>query len=338
MTDLFRSTPEFSIDLGTTQSIIFKKNRGLIVREPTMIAYDIKSETILGQGQGALALLEKRSKRVKVVSGFSQGMIADASCMFQLFRSWKRTLELSFIDEYIFPNACVVVPLCLDEVHAHALQTLMTDVGLNPKFIGSITALALSVGHDPFDPIARLILDMGGGKIDIGIISGGIIIKKETLLSGGNTLDQLLSGYLFTRYGIDVSSYSCMQLRHMWGGFFSNMKQKHAVTGKDSKSGKLMTTQITALELEQVIAPFFDTIIYKLQEFLSETEPAVIQDISSTGILLGGGLSQIGGIAEWFTKHMDIPVAVIQQAETAAVTGCTTFFTKPSLLAHMQYY
>lgn len=321
---------EFAIELGTSQTTIFLKGSGLVLKEPSVIAFNDGS--VLALGTEAKKLIGKTSKDVEFVHPFSDGIIKDEIASIVLLKNFISKI----IVHGIFPThmkAVFSVPCGMKEDERVLIEKVAYKCGIDEVlFAPTVICSKASFGLDLKLNEAVLVCDIGGGKCDIAIVSKHTILSGVTLSFGGNDMDIALCRFIEKTYGLKISLEACEKLKIECGSLFTNDKSNMEVCGIDVKTKSPRTEVLFASDVRCAVIDFYMDIIKKIGLVIASASEAVMSDLLKNGILLTGGASQILGLDTLIKNELGIPVRRADDAENCSILGAGQLLSDEKML------
>ena len=311
---------DIAIDLGTAQLKLYRKNKGIIVDEPSIVAVDLTSGRIMAYGKKAYDMIGKTSGKVAVVGPMRRGAVSDFSMAEQLMRHYLRQIRESHL---IMPRAVVTVPCVLTQVERRSLVDMIIASGVRKiALIEEAMATALGAGMDVSQPRGRLIANIGAGCTDIAVISLGGISSSQTLRVGGDDFDEEIIKYVRRKYNLVIGKKTAEQTKIAIGGVYPmEHLMSYRIKGNHARSGLPMWRDITSDEvLEALLMPALK-ITRTINNLISDISPDMLTDIMEDGITIAGASAKIFGMDRLISRKIRMGVQVAQEPEYSAVRG-----------------
>lgn len=325
ISSFFQGSLEIAVDLGSSNSRIGIYKKGVVLREPTYIALDIKNNNFLFFGKEAKEIQGKAPEFIKVVKPIENGIIADFDSNVALISYFQEKSVSPFISErkILKPKliAYATVPAISTEVEQKALEELLLKSGFYKAFlIEKPLASAFGVGVNIFSHHPAFIVEMGGGIIEIAVIALGGIVVQKTLKLAGQHLDQLICNYLYLKYGLIIGLPTAENLKISLFSF-ENTNKSLIIRGKSLETGLPKSIRVNSSEIKEALVGHFNQIIDVVKEVLESSPPEVINEILKQGIVLSGGLANIKGIDRFFSRDLKIPITIPDNPQDATING-----------------
>lgn len=313
---------DIAIDLGTANTLVYKQGSGIIINEPSVVALSSDGKRILSIGKQAKEMLGKNPDEVRVVKPMKDGVIAD----FQVTELMLRDLILRTQKKkwLVRPRVIVCVPSGITEVEKRAVRDSALHAGAREVHLVS-EPIAAAIGADlPIHkPYGNMIMDIGGGTSEIGVISLSHIVIHNSIRVGGDKMDSDIVNYLRKKNNINVGIQTAEKIKQEIGSAFPLKEELEMdVRGRDVITGYPVTIKITSTEIREALSETIVTLIDAIKRLFERTPPELAADIAERGIVLTGGGAQLKGLDERIKETVDLPVHVVPDPLTCVVKGC----------------
>lgn len=334
---------DIGIDLGTANTLVYVKGKGVVIREPSAVARHRKTKEILAIGTSAKKMLGRAPATIDVVRPLRDGVIADFDATAAMLSYYiKKVHETgSTFPKIPRPRVIIGIPSGVTEVERRAVAEAAIDAGAREaNLIEEPMAAAIGAGLPIEGPEGNFIVDIGGGTSEIAIISLGGIILGRSVRIAGDEMDEAIINYVRLKYSLLLGQPTAESVKIGIGGVEVNQKssenfkgQKYAVVrGRDLESGLPKSIKLTSAEIQEALSPILQEIIGNIVDTLEETPPELTSDIMERGITLAGGGSLINGIDKVISDATKMPVWVADDPLTCVVRGCGTCLEDNGLL------
>ncbi len=341
---------DIGIDLGTVNTLVLVKGKGIVIREPTVVALHKKTRQILAIGSEAKRMLGRTPAAIEAVRPLRGGVISDFDTTEAMLRyfiqkvhqtpSNKKGWGLPRIPR---PRVVVGIPSGVTEVERRAVQDACLSAGAREAYlIEEPMAAAIGAKLPVEEPDGVMVVDIGGGTAEIAIISLGGMVINRSLRIAGDQLDQDIVNYMRIRYGMLIGDKSAEEVKVEIGSAHPDFtKEKGAesatvVRGRDLASGLPKSLKISADEVREALSPTITQIVQVIQEVLEETPPELLTDIVERGIYLAGGGALIKGLDKRIAEETKLPVWVADDPLTTVVRGCGELLDNLDLLSKVK--
>lgn len=330
------STMDIAIEIGTTYTSVFVSGNGVVLREPTCIAYtgDSRSRRIRAVGRDALTMLGKTPEKTTIVKPVVDGIIADQDSMKTLLKVF---LERIIPDSFFSPKvrAIVGIPTGLSLEERRTYELIVLSASRKIREVTLIENIILSaVGADlPFDTATgSLICNMGGGTTEIAVLSLGGVIAGCGFNVGGDMMDRAIYDSFAGKLDLKLGVPTIKKLKHEIGSLHKNDMSNMLASGTDIRTRNISNAHIVAGDIYEVIEPYYMRVADAIESIINTVPPEIGADINTGGITVVGGASQISGLTDMFADRLDLNVYVPANAEYISIIGAGKLLSNSSLL------
>ncbi len=327
---------DLGIDLGTANTLMMVKNKGVVVREPTVVAMKGKSKELLAVGREAKKMLGKNPDNIEVVKPLVDGVISDFDATVAMLKHYFREIHTSvgFMPKLARPKVLVGIPAGVTEVEKRAVQDAALSAGARiAMLIEEPMAAAIGAGIDVSKADGQLIVDIGGGTTEIAVISLGGIVINRSLRIAGEEMNQAIIKSARLKHGLLLGETTAEEVKIGIGSAIPYEKVKSfVVRGRDMEKGLPKSLKIRSVEVRETLAPVIQEIIGAISDTIEETPPELVADILKHGIVMAGGGSKLFGIDKVIAEATKMPVWVTEEPQDAVVRGCGKLFKNEKLL------
>lgn len=315
---------EVYFDFGTSESKIGIKDKGVVLREPTILAYNSRASEYLFFGNEAKAITGKTPDFIKIIKPVNSGVVSDFDAQVALTKKYlERSAYLYFSNQMIKPalTGFAVIPTTATEIEQKALQEALYKSGLSQVFLiekGLATAAGCNLNIFSHQP--NLIVDLGGGLIEIEIVGSGGIISQRTLKTAGENMNKLIFNYIYLKYGVILGEATCEELKVSLLNFFGEEKTV-TIRGKSLETGLPKSVKVKSSDIKEALLSNFNQIVDAVKETIESAPPEIIDEIIERGIYITGGLSKIIGIEKFFEQEIKIKMINEQPYLYATING-----------------
>ncbi|OGV91793.1 rod shape-determining protein [Microgenomates group bacterium RIFCSPLOWO2_01_FULL_46_13] len=330
---------DVGIDLGTANTMVLVVGKGIVVREPSVVARHKKSGTILAIGSEAKLMVGKTPESIEALRPLKDGVIADFDAAEAMLSHYVRLVHQDPSSRFKLPRPRVAVgiPSGVTEVERRAVQEAALSAGARQAYLVE-EPMAAAIGADLAveEPEGRMMVDIGGGTTEIAVISLGGIVLGRSLRVAGDELDEAVTSFARMKYGLVIGEATAEQVKIAVGSTFPFEKDKKplqtVVRGRELESGLPKSLKFSSTEIREALAPTIRLIVQEITDALEETPPELVADILKNGIVLAGGTSQLRGIDRVIAEASKMPVWQVEDPQTAVVRGCAKVLQDPRLL------
>lgn len=336
---------DIGIDLGTVNTLVLVKGKGIVIREPTVVALHKKTRQVLAIGTEAKRMLGRTPAAIEAVRPLRDGVISDFDTTEAMLRYFIHKVHenpgkgIFSLPKIPRPRVVVGIPSGVTEVERRAVQDACLIAGAREAYlIEEPMAAAIGCKLPVEDPEGVMIVDIGGGTTEIAIISlGGMVINKS-LRVAGDELDEEIINYMRTRYGMLIGERTAEDVKIEIGSAYPTGKDDLAtvIRGRDLSNGLPKSLKVTAAEIREALSPIITQMIAGIQEILEETPPELLTDIVERGIYLTGGGALIKGLDKRIAEETKLPVYIADDPLTTVVRGCGEVLNNLDLLSKVR--
>ena len=312
-----------AIDMGGSYTSIFRKDSGLVLKEPTLIGammtdngYEVKV-----MGKEAKDIQGKTDERTVVFSPISEGVVKSIDYATILL---KHFLDKVITHKNIFTKIkCLVpYPTGLSEEEKNDYKTVFLNVGINDViFVPRLLCSAYGGGVNIFANSANMVIDIGGVSTDVGVINLGTLIDGATLCVGGKAIDAQIVRTVLSKYGVEIGLSSAQKLKEEIGSLYSNDTANMEVMGVDTRTKSPASVVVYATDVKMSVMPLLSEIGRIVETTLNILPPEISADVAKNGILITGGFSGIVGLERYLRTTLNLPIIIAEDAPNACILG-----------------
>jgi len=317
---------DMGIDLGTANTLIYIKNKGIVLNEPSVIAVDTFSKTVLATGKEAKDMIGKTPDSIKVVRPLQDGVISDFEMTASMLKAYiKRVMpETSFFTKV---RIVVGVPSGVTEVEKRAVEEVIRQMGAKEVYImEEPMAAAIGTGLAVDSAMGCMIADIGGGTSDIAIIALGGIVTSTSLRHAGDKLDDAIVAYMRKQYDLLIGDKTAQEIKEKIGCAYIDKADPDSIKtmearGRDIITGLPKTITITSVDAMKALEEPIKVIIDGIRSTLEKTPPEIAADIVGNGLVLSGGGGLIKGLDDLIEYSTGLRVTIAENALEAVAEG-----------------
>lgn len=307
------------IDLGTSNIRISVSNEDAIVTESNIVAIDIEENRIVEVGKNVNNILGKEPKNIKIIYPIKNGIVTDSEVLEILL---KELIRKVYSKKVLFrPNILINYPSNITEVEKEAIITVLEKLGAKKIYLKeSILLAAMGTGIKISKPSGNMIIDIGHGTTDIGVISLNNIVASKSINIAGNQFNKDIIQYIKENYQVTIGEITASKIKTNFGVLSNNNKDME-ITGIDIITSVPKTIKVNQLDIKKALNSSTEKIISEIKSILESTKPELLNDILSKGIVLTGGSSQMDGIRELLQEELGIKVLQAQNPNFSVIEG-----------------
>lgn len=314
---------DLGVDLGTSNVLIYADGKGLVVREPAVVAVDKNTGKILQVGAAARNMLGRTPGNVVAMKPLRDGIISDHEMTVRMLQEmFKTATKASMFTPK--PRVVISVPSGVTEVEERSVINAAIEAGARRVFlIEEPLAAALGANLDIKGATGHLVVDIGGGTTDIAVLSMNGVAVSSSLKIAGDYIDETIARYVRRQHGVVIGQVTAESIKIRIGQVFPRDEELSMnVKGRDAKTGMPKEVTLTSTEVYEVLRRPARMIADEVMSVLEQTSPELVSDISENGITLTGGCSQIWGMAEMLMERTGIPTVLADDPDSCTAYGC----------------
>ena len=337
---------DIGIDLGTVNTLVLVKGKGIVIREPTVVALHKKTRQILAIGKEAKRMLGRTPAAIEAVRPLRDGVISDFDTTEAMLRYFIHKVHenprrgMFSLPRLPRPRVVVGIPSGVPAVERRAVQDTCLSAGAREAYlIEEPMAAAIGAKLPVEDPEGVMIVDIGGGTTEIAVISMGGMVLNKSLRIAGDELDEEIINYMRTRYGMLIGERTAEDIKIEIGSAFPGKEKDDGATvvrGRDLSNGLPKSLKVSAAEIREALTPVVSQMISGIHEILEETPPELLTDVVERGIFLAGGGALLKGLDKRIAEETKLPVYISDDPLTTVVRGCGEVLDNLNLLSKVK--
>ena len=315
---------DIGIDLGTTNTLVYVRGRGIIINEPSIVAINKKTDQVLSIGEEAKKMIGCTPGHIIAIRPLIDGVISDFEITEQMLRYFFTKVHKGSYSFLVRPRVVIGIPSGVTEVERRAVEDAVRNAGAREVYlVEEPMAAAIGARLPISDAVGNMVIDIGGGTTDIAVISlGGIVVSRNLRIAGEKMNDDIIQ-YIRDEFQLLIGEKTAEKIKISIGSV-SPLKEKltASIKGRDLVSGLPKEVIISDSEITEAIMPSVNAIISEIRSVVEETPPELISDLMTRGIILAGGGSLLRGFPEMVEKATGVPTRLVEDPLTAVVRGC----------------
>lgn len=302
---------DLGIDLGTTKIIIYRVGKGIVLEEPSVVAYNRKNEKVVAVGHEALRMLGRTPAYILTECPIREGVISNHLFTEYLIKEFVKKVSRSFL---IKPRIAICIPSAITRVEARAVVEAAMSAGARKVYlIDEPIAAAIGAGLDVLKPDGQMMVDSGGGTTDVAVISLGGIVVSHSMKIAGNVFDEAIVKYIQNKYKLAIGTTVAETLKKQIGCVFEPDETVTAIVkGRNLLSGYPEQITINQAEIFDVLRPYADEIVAGVRTVLEKTPPELTGDIYRNGITMTGGTCLLRGLDRLIAENTGLEVRIAE--------------------------
>ena len=312
-------TMDIAIDLGTANTLIWVKGRGILVNEPSIIAKNLATNKVIAVGNEAKEMMGKTHHNLTTVRPLKDGVIADFQMADGMIQGFIRKMHLSRIAR---PRMVICIPSGVTPVERRAVRESAERANAREVYlIEEPVAAAIGIGLDISKPVGNMIVDIGGGTTEIAVIALNGIVAKEAIRVAGDEQDQAIINWFHDKHKLDIGYATAERIKLDIGTGYKSDQTQVMVKGRDMVSGIPKIIEVEPEEIRKALWDTLQQIIGAIRRALERTPPELSADILDRGIILTGGGALLKGLDEILREETNLPVHVSEEPLLSVVRG-----------------
>lgn len=314
-------TKYIGIDLGTTNTLVYTKDKGICVREPSVVAYEKGTSRVLAVGGSAKNMLGKTPSNISAIYPLRDGVIADYNFCTEMLSEFFRLAAGAVIG--IRPGAIVCIPHGITEVERRAVLDSVTESGAGSVIIVEETlCAALGAALPVLTPKGSLIVDIGGGTTEIAVISQGGIASYSSSKIAGNKFNKDIITYIKREFNVVIGEATAEDVKIKIGSAHKSAdKGALDIKGRNMRDGKAAEFTVYSSEVREALSDSLELLFEEIRSVLDSTSPELCADIYDSGITLCGGGAMLGGLDVLLTERSGLPVKIAANPLDSVING-----------------
>ena len=311
---------DIGIDLGTANSLVFLKDKGIVLREPSVVAIQAGTKTVLAVGVEAKAMLARTPPNIEAIRPMKDGVIADFDITEAMLRYFIQKVHHR---KLVQPRVVVAVPSGITEVERRAVEDSVTHAGAS-EFFPIKQPLAAAIGADlpVAEPAGNMVVDIGGGTAEMAVISLGNIVQATSLRVGGDQFDSAIISHMKRAHNLLIGEPTAEEIKLKIGSAFPlDEEMTMQVKGRDLSQGLPRTLTARSEEIRDALKEPLASILDSIRQLLEQCPPELSGDLVDRGIVLAGGGALLRGIDRAINKETQLPVFIADDPLITVANG-----------------
>lgn len=312
---------DIGIDLGTSMTRIYIKGRGIVLREPSVVAINAVTDEVLAVGDNAKEMMGRTPENIEALRPLKGGVIAN----FYATRKMLEQFISKVVEKTIFtkPRVVVCVPSGVTDVEERAVEEVVYSSGAKEVYVMEESmAAAIGAGLKVDGPEGTMIVDIGGGTTEVAVISLGGIVCSRSVRLAGDDIDRDIVEYIKSKRNVVIGEAAAEELKNTIGAAYSSMtEERMQIKGRELTTGLPATITVCTSEVQEAMQHVIEEILKTINEALERTPPELAADIMEKGIVLSGGGSYIKNIDRYINSILGIPVHIADNPIDCVIRG-----------------
>jgi rod shape-determining protein MreB len=317
------STSEIGIDLGTANILVYSKTKGIALNEPSVVAIDTVTNNVLAVGHEAKEMIGKTPGKIVAIRPLKDGVIADFNVTTEMIKHIMRKAGKIVGFSLRKPNVVVCTPSGSTSVERRAIQDAVRNAGAKKiHLIEEPVAAAIGAGLPVDEPVANVVVDIGGGTTEVAIISFGGIVACHSIRIGGDKLDEEIIQHVRKEYNVLIGERTAERIKMEIGNAVENHEETFMdIRGRDLVTGLPKTITLSSREVNKAMRECLAQILEAIRATLEDCPAELSGDIVDRGVILTGGGALLNGMEDWLSSEIIVPVHLAPSPLEAVAIG-----------------
>lgn len=317
-----RASNDIGIDLGTANTLVYVRGKGIVVNEPSVVAVNEKTGQVVAVGRTAKEMLGRTPAHIVAVRPLVEGVISDFEVTEEMLSYFIKRASEYMPKKLLGPRVVIGVPSGVTNVEVRAVRDAARSAGARQVFIiEQPMAGAIGIRLPIHDPVGSMVIDIGGGTTDIAVISLGGIVRAKNLTIAGDKLNNDIISYIRNEFKILIGETTAEHVKITVGCVIPGDPNETTIRGRDLITGLPREVVITDSDIREAMAQSVETIVEAAKEVLETTPPEILGDVMKRGIYLVGGGALIKGLDTLLSETLKLPVHVADDPLSAIARG-----------------
>ncbi|MCL1992084.1 MAG: rod shape-determining protein [Spirochaetes bacterium] len=323
-----RGSSDLGIDLGTCNTLIYIKERGIVLDEPSVVAVERGTKKIVAVGADAKRMLWKTPENIIAIRPMRDGVIADIESTEKMLRYFISRVLTGITSKFVRPRMVIGIPSCITEVERRAVEEGAYKSGAREvHVIEESLASAIGAGIPIAEPAGHMILDIGGGTTEISVISLGGMVITNAIRLGGDEFDESIVKHVKSQHNLIIGEQTAEKIKVEIGNATPDKNiSKIEIRGNDAFTGLPRRLEIDSVEIREALEEPIAQIIEAIKATLGKTPPELAADIVESGIVMTGGGSLLSGLDKLIAKETGVPAILADEPKNCVALGAGLYF------------
>ncbi len=331
---------DIGVDLGTANTLVYVAGKGILIREPSVVARHKKTKEVLAIGTTAKKMVGRTPATIEAIRPLRDGVISDFDATYAMLSYYIKKVHESgtIIPKIPRPKIVIGIPSGVTEVERRAVAEAAIAAGAREAhLIEEPMAAAIGAGINIEDSTGSFIVDIGGGTTEIGLISLGGLVVGRSIRTAGDEMDEAIISYARLKYSLLLGQPTAENVKISIGSAYPSEKEKYfVVRGRDLETGLPKSIKFSNDEVREALSPVLLEISTNIKETIESAPPELISDVMDTGIIMAGGGANLPGIDRLISEITNMPVYISDDPLTCVVRGCGKVLEDQKLLKRLK--
>jgi rod shape-determining protein MreB and related proteins len=314
---------DLGIDLGTTKTLVYARGKGIVIHEPSVVAINTRTDTILAVGEDAKKMLGKTPPYIQVSRPLVNGIISDFEVAEKMLKYFIDKVHQSSFNLISRPRVVIGIPLGITGVEKKAVEDAALSAGAREVFLVEDPMAAAIGARLPIqEAVGNMVIDIGGGKTEIAVVSLGGIVASRNLPIAGEELNSDIIQYVRDKFNLYIGEATAEEVKIKIGSVaYEDKTLEMEVRGRDVVTGLPRVAKISSLHVKEAVFKTIRTIVDNIKSTIENTPPELVSEIYERGILLSGGGAMLRGLPELIKSETQITTSIMDDPATSVVRG-----------------
>lgn len=326
---------DIGVDLGTANTLVFVKGKGIVAQEPSVVAIEQSTKNVLAVGDEAKNMIGRTPGNIIAIRPVKDGVIADFNVTQSMLKYFFKK-AIGGTSRFSRPRVVICVPSGVTTVEERAIREAAIGAGAKSAYlIEEPMAAAIGSGLPVMDPIGSMIVDIGGGTTEVGLISLGGLVSVNSVRVAGDEMDDSIINYVKRTHNLAIGERSAEEIKVTLGSAYLEDEERGEtmeIRGRDLFTGLPKTIEINAEEINVALAETVNAIVDAVKTCLEQSPPELAADIMDRGIVMAGGGSLLRGLPKYLSMQTDIAVQLAEEPLNAVVIGTSKVLDNINIL------
>lgn len=328
---------DLGIDLGTANTLVAVRNKGIVINEPSWVAVNRKTRQVLAVGAEAREMVGRTPAKIVAIRPLRDGVISDFEITEAMLDYFIRKAHSRSLFNVPRPRVVIGIPSGVTEVEKRAVYDAATSAGAREVFlIEEPMAAAIGAGLPVTEAHGSLMVDIGGGTTEVAVFALGGIVVSRSIRVAGDEMDEDIINYARSKYNLLIGERMAEKVKIAIGSAFPLPEEKTmTLRGRNLVTGLPEAVEVSSIEIREALSSSVNTIVETIRSTLDETPPELVADLMETGIAMGGGGSLLQGLVERVADETNIHTWLAEDALTCVARGCEVVLNDYDDLRHV---
>lgn len=312
---------DIGIDLGSKNTLIYIKDNGIVLNEPSLIAIKKDEDKIVAVGKEVEEMIGKNPQNIKIIKPIKNGIITNIELTEIMMEEFIKKINLK--RNFIKPRLLMGYPSNITDLEKEALKELSEKIGTKELYIedeGKLAALGAGIKIE--ENAGNMIVDLGGGITNITVLSLNNIVISKTITIAGDEFNENIIKFIREKYKVLIGEKTAETIKREFSNCYNpSTKKKYKVKGKDLIKGTPTIIGITEKDIDNALSESINKIIIEIKNILEKLQPELSSDIADKGIIITGGSSLLNGLQDKMKEKLNMPVLIAQSPKTSVIEG-----------------